>query len=118
MTELELMDILQQEGWTISKIESSNQQVFRAGRFHKGHGQTRYIATANTLKKRSKEDVLKALTRETKPVQRRKGAGRKAASSATETCLLTVGHRHAGQGMQDIDFTLPFVERSKIYFRK
>jgi hypothetical protein len=118
MTELELMDILEEQGWTISKIESDNKQIFRAGRFRDGHGQTRYIGTANTLKKRSKEDVLKALARETRPIQRRKGAGRKAASSVTEICLVTVGRRQAGLGMQDIDFTPPFEERSKIYFRK
>jgi hypothetical protein len=118
MTEFELMDILQQEGWTISKIEANdNQQVFRAGRFRKGHGQTRYIATANTLKKRTREDILKALARETKPMQRRAGADRKPASSAKETCLATVGRRHAGQGMPEIDFTPPFEERSRVYFR-
>jgi hypothetical protein len=117
MTELELMDILQEQGWTISRIESDNKQIFRAGRFRDGHGQTRYIGTANTLKKRSKEDVLKALARETRPIQRRKGAGRKAASSVTEVCLLTVQRRQSGQGMQDIDLTPPFEERSRVYFK-
>jgi hypothetical protein len=117
MTELELMDILQEQGWTISRIEVEDRQIFRAGRFCNGHGQTRYIGTANTLKKRTKEDVLNALAREAKSVQRRAGAGRKPASSAKETCLATVGRRHAGQGMPEIDFTLPFEERSKIYIR-
>lgn len=117
MTELELMDILQQEGWTISKIESDGKEVFRAGRFRNGHGQTRYIATANTLKKRTKEDVLGVLARETQPERGHKGTGRKAAPSVREACLSTVHSRHAGQGMWDVDFTPPFEERSRVYFK-
>lgn len=117
MTELELMDILQQEGWTISKIESGDKEVFRAGRFRNGHGQTRYIATANTLRKRTREDVLEALARETQPGRGHKGTGRKAAASIREACLSTVHCRHADQGMRDIDFIPSFEERSRVYSR-
>jgi hypothetical protein len=61
MTELQLMDILQTEGWTISKIESGEKQIFRAGRFQNGKGQTRYKERAqrNGTHQATRSDALR-----------------------------------------------------------
>jgi hypothetical protein len=115
MTEIELMDVLQSEGWTMSKIESEGKQVYRAGRFREGRGHTRYIATANTLIRRSKQDVLSALSRKGSTRPKRKGAGRPASPSVKEAMISTVKQRSLWQGMQGVDDSLSFEERARIY---
>jgi hypothetical protein len=116
MTELELMDLLQSEGWTISKRPHGRTQVFCAERHQNGKGRTRYIATANTLKARTKEDVLAALARQTQPsYQHTKGSGRQKTASIKQAAATTIRLRQAGLGMQGIEASLSFEQVSKLY---